>query len=117
MPEWFDKMTFSSLWGITFAPLGIYLSPDADKRELLSKDEYNELVNHENIHWNQQMEMFIIFFYIWYILEWTIKLPVSIFTKKSAYDMLAFEREANAHESDLDYLKTRKRFAWVKYIV
>lgn len=117
---------------ITLLPFGIYF-----KKQIYLDNLY--IVNHEKIHWAQQTEMLIagaimslisiilmiifgwslwwlllyipfpfLFFYIEYILEWVLKL----FT----YDNLSTEREANAHENDLNYLKTRKPFAWLKYI-
>jgi len=42
--------------GITLAPFGIYLNDNY----LLDKIT----INHESIHWKQQMEMLIIFFYL-----------------------------------------------------
>lgn len=70
------------------------------------------LINHERIHTAQILEMGIIFFYIWYVVEWTIKL----FSSGNAYMRISFEREAYRHERDLNYLKERKLFAWWKYL-
>ena len=33
---------------------------------------------------------------------------------KDAYRNLAFEKEAYDHMNDLDYVKKRKRFAWLR---
>ena len=57
-------------------------------------------------------------FYILYFIEWLIKLLFSIFTlgKAKAYYSISFEYEAYNKEHDHDYLKTRKRFVWTKYI-
>jgi hypothetical protein len=92
--------------GITLAPFGIYLM----KKYLKNKF----IINHENIHWKQQMEMLIIFFYLWYIIEWIIKL--FIYGKFSYYN-LSFEREAYEYENNLNYIKNRKHFSWFKYII
>ena len=51
--------------GITLAPFGIYLREDCLKDDVT--------INHEKIHWKQQVEMFIIPFYIWYLLEFLWK--------------------------------------------
>ena len=104
----FIKFVFGNILGdfvgITLCPFGIYL----DK----GQDEY--VLNHEKIHWKQQLEMLIIPFYIWYIIELLIRR-----IKKSHYESyisLFFEREAFDNQNNLDYLKIRKPYAWVKLI-
>lgn len=67
-----------------------------------------EMINHEAIHTAQMKEMLYIFFYLWYIIEWLIRL----FMKGNAYRNISFEKEAYKNESNMDYLKTRKRYAW-----
>lgn len=69
-------------------------------------------INHESIHTEQMKELGYIFFYIWYVIEWFIKL----FTTKNAYKSISFEREAYGNEKNLVYLEKRKRYAWFKYI-
>ena len=89
---------------ITLAPFGIYLRDES----LTGED-----LNHEMIHLYQQLEMLIIPFYIWYGLEWLIKL---IRWGNLAYYKLSFEREAYDNEDNGEYLCTRKTFAWTKYL-
>ncbi|MBC8003884.1 MAG: hypothetical protein H7X84_00305 [Verrucomicrobia bacterium] len=84
--------------GITLSPLGVFIKPD--------RLTDVTLINHEKIHWEQQKEMLIIPFYLWYIIEWMFK----------GYRTISFEREAYLQERNLHYLKTRKRYAWVKYL-
>ncbi len=67
-----------------------------------------EMVNHERIHTRQMLEMCIIFFYLWYVTEWVVRL----FLKGDAYMNLSFEREAYLYENDFEYLKHRPLFAW-----
>ena len=57
-------------------------------------------------------------FYVLYFIEWLIKLIISGFTlgKVKAYYSISFECEAYDNDRNHDYLKTRKRFAWTKYI-
>ena len=75
--------------------------------------DYEKLINHEKIHWEQQKEMLCIFFYLWYLVEWLINIPKY---KNRAYVNLSHEQEAYDNDQDLDYLKTRKGFAWLKYL-
>lgn len=91
---------------ITLCPFGIYFKNE----KYLNRER---TVNHEKIHWKQQLEMLIIFFYLWYLIEWVIRL----FTNpNNAYRSLSFEREAYGNDNDLDYLDKRKPYAWLKYM-
>lgn len=80
------------------------------------EDRYDRtLINHEKIHLRQQLELLIIFFYLWYVIEyyfWYFRLKDSFL----AYKYISFEREAFAMEDDHDYLKTRKLWSFWKYI-
>lgn len=73
------------------------------------------LIHHEKIHLQQQKEMFIIFFYLFYGLEWCIKL-LKYKTKHSTYLNISFEREAYQNENNINYLKTRKLWAFLNYL-
>ncbi|MGC4129507.1 MAG: hypothetical protein QM564_08075 [Bergeyella sp.] len=85
---------------------------------LLKKPEYKNnrvLLNHEKIHIRQQAELLVIFFYLWYLIEyyyWYIRLKDGFL----AYRYISFEREAYAKEEDLSYLKTRELWSFWKYI-
>ena len=96
---------FSGVAGVTLAPFGIYLS----KRHMTNQ----KTIRHEKIHWKQQMEMLILPFYLWYLIEWLIRLVTD---KGNAYRSISFEQEAYRNESNVKYLESRKRFAWVKYL-
>ena len=103
---WFVKfITFGWAAAITLAPFGIYV-----RREYLLNQR---IANHEKIHWKQQLEMLIIFFYIWYLIEWLIRIPIN---GRAAYRSISFEREGYANRDNLTYLETRKPYAWLKYI-
>ena len=69
-------------------------------------------LNHEAIHTAQMKEMLYIFFYLWYVIEWLIRL----FMKGNAYRNISFENEAYTNEDNIIYLESRKRFAWIKYL-
>lgn len=70
-------------------------------------------INHEAIHSKQIFEMLIILYYIWYLIEWLIRL---LFFKGQAYKNISFEQEAYNNQDNLDYLKQRKHYAWFKYL-
>lgn len=80
------------------------------------RNRHNEtLVNHEKIHLKQQVELFWFPFFLWYITEFLIKL-LKYKKWETAYKAISFEREAYANQSDLDYLKKRKLWAFWKYL-
>uniref|UniRef100_A0AB33IWN6 DUF4157 domain-containing protein n=2 Tax=unclassified Prevotella TaxID=2638335 RepID=A0AB33IWN6_9BACT len=71
-----------------------------------------ELIQHERIHTAQMLEMGFIGFYLWYVIEWFIRL----FMHGRAYTHISMEREAYAHMHDPNYLLHRKHYAWWKYL-
>ena len=73
------------------------------------------LINHERIHLRQQIEMLIIPFYLWYVLEWVFRF-IKYRDAKEAYLNLSFEREAYQQESNLEYLTNRSLFRFIKYL-
>jgi len=66
-------------------------------------------LNHEAIHTAQMREMFYAIFYLAYVMEWLWHL-VKCNDTHEAYRRISFEREAYAHQSDLNYLNKRKPF-------
>ncbi|MCF8274600.1 MAG: hypothetical protein K9I95_12290 [Flavobacteriaceae bacterium] len=73
------------------------------------------LLNHENIHLKQQLEFLIIPFFVWYGIEFLIRL----YQYKSwylAYKNISFEREAFANENNANYLKLRGFWQFLKYL-
>lgn len=70
------------------------------------------LVNHECIHTAQMKEMLYVFFYVWYVLEWVMRL----FMPGNAYRNISFEREAYGNQNNGTYPRDRKHHAWVKYL-
>lgn len=88
---------------ITLCPFGIYM-----KEHYL---EDTQMRRHEGIHWQQQVEMLIIPFYVWYFVEWLIRLVTNT---RNAYRMISFEQEAYKNEKNPAY--KRNGFDWLKYI-
>lgn len=70
------------------------------------------LLRHERIHTAQMLEMGIVGFYLWYVAEWLVRLPM----KGRAYTNISLEREAYAHMGDESYLRHRPRYGWWKYL-
>ena len=73
------------------------------------------LINHERIHLRQQLELGIIFFYFWYVVEYYYHLSY-LKDRYKAYKAISFEREAYGLEHDLDYLPNRRPWAFRKYL-
>lgn len=71
--------------------------------------------NHEKIHLRQQLEMLVVFFYLWYAIEYLIRL-VQYRDFRKAYRNISFEREAYANDEVSAYLKYRCNFSFVEYI-
>ncbi len=94
-PKRFDAI---NILGLLFCRKGTLLS--------------DEMVRHEQIHTRQMIEMALIGFYLWYVVEWLVRLLM----KGNAYRHISLEREAYSHMDEPHYLATRKPYAWVKYL-
>lgn len=73
------------------------------------------LLNHEKIHLRQQLELLIVPFYVFYSVEFLVRL-YQYKTWHLAYRHISFEREAYKNESNLDYLNHRPFWCFLKYI-
>jgi hypothetical protein len=78
-----------------------------DKRKVTERT-----VRHESIHARQMWELLVVGFYVWYFVEWLVRL----FFKGNAYRNISFEQEAYSNQDGLDYLRQRKVFAFLKYL-
>lgn len=72
-------------------------------------------INHETIHSKQIFECLIIFFYLWYVIEYIIRL-FQYQNAHTAYRNISFEREAYSNENDFNYLDNRKLFSFFHYL-
>jgi hypothetical protein len=73
------------------------------------------IILHEKIHLRQQLELIILPFYLWYLAEYC----AGRLRGRDHYRAvigISFEREADAHMNDIDYLRTRRFFAFLKYL-
>lgn len=126
-----------------FIPFGNYILMNVYGILLFSKIDniHPAELNHEKIHSRQILECAIVAslillilipifniscwwfiaslssFYIWYGLEYLI---IRIFgdkdTQSDRYHEVSLEEEAHNNDTNLDYLKNRKPFSWIKYI-
>lgn len=95
--RFFEFILRMKIGAIAFFPF-IFIHPDTiiDDR----------LLNHERIHLRQQIEMLILPFYVWYLIAYF----------RVGYYNISFEKEAYQNDSNLNYLKSRKMFNFVKYL-
>lgn len=84
------------------------------REEYKGKTIPKSTLNHEAIHTAQMKEMGYIFFYVWYFIEWLIRLVIN---GRHAYKSLSFEQEAYSNEENYEYLNKRKPYSWFKYYV
>ena len=74
-----------------------------------------KILNHECIHLRQQLELLWILFFICYGLEFVFRW-IEYRDRKKAYLNISFEREAYQNEENINYLKSRKIFAFYTYL-
>jgi beta-lactamase regulating signal transducer with metallopeptidase domain len=103
---------FMTVGGITLWPFIVLREKYANDKRL--KKRAAKIINHESIHIKQQQELLVLLFYILYFSEWLLKLPLY---GRQAYYKISFEREAYDNDDNLDYLSTRKKYAWIKRII
>lgn len=84
------------------------------RNDLKNDLTYTDL-NHESIHAKQCKELLGVFFYLWYVLEYLVRLLMCDFNHHKAYRSICFEQEAYSNENDLQYFSKRKHWAWLKY--
>jgi len=132
MPRWMAWIMPESFIAITIYPFAMYYRGSFD-------DVSMDTIEEEEFHWEQQKEMMFIgvllmlitmfafviydvnawmylllpaylsFFYLWYIIEWIIKLPIY---GRFAYWEISFEREIF-----FSIGSKRKHYDWIKYVI
>ena len=80
-----------------------------------AQKENKVLLYHEKIHLQQQKEMLVHFFYLWYLVEFLVRFMITK-NRNEAYRNISFEQEAYAHETDLLYIEKRPTWAFLKYL-
>ena len=108
IPIVFKYLTTKGFRGITLFPFVI-----AKKKEDLLDPVF---VNHEKIHLRQQLELLVLPFFIWYVVEFFIRW-VQLKDKNKAYYAISFEQEAYKNEKNFDYLNKRTFASFLKFVV
>ncbi len=91
------------VWPVLFVKPGTDLS------------QSNITLNHERIHARQQLEMLWLFFFLWYGIEFIVRL-LQHRDRHNAYLSLSHEKEAFTNDENLNYLDRRKSYAWMRYL-
>lgn len=100
------QIKYLGISGITLFPFIIL----RDKQLMQDK----RILNHERIHICQQVELLVLPFYMLYLVEYVMGL-IKHRNRFLAYMNISFEKEAYKNDSDFNYLKDRKCWAWRKY--
>ena len=107
-------MVFISKYLVPYGYLGMTIFPFVFlKFSRLKKDVV--LINHEKIHLRQQLELLVVPFFVIYIFEFLVRL-IKYKSWNLAYRNVSFEREAYVKESQLEYLKNRQFWSFLKYL-
>lgn len=78
--------------------------------------ETQRIINHEKIHFRQQIELLFIGEILCRLIE---RLYLRLFLSKNSldsYKLCCFEQEAYLNQDNDNYLKDRKLFSFIKYI-
>ena len=102
---------FKGFSAITLWPF-VFVRKDCEQHLKESK-QWDTMLRHEQIHLEQQREMLIIPFFLWYIVEWLLR---KLFGNGNAYRNICFEREAYRNDDVLFYIEHRDPFNWVNYL-
>lgn len=82
---------------------------------LIRERNYSKtILNHEYIHYKQQLELLFIFAYLVYVIEFIIKFIYYRFDLRIAYKNISFEREAYSMQNVIGYCGHRKPYSWVQ---
>lgn len=82
------------------------------KKELKTDARF---LHHERIHLRQQAELLVLFFYVWYGVEFLVRW-FQYKNRHLAYRNISFEREAYANEKDLAYIKKRPFWSFLSFL-
>lgn len=102
-----DKLVKEGFMAITIFPFIILNNKEFKKNKTL--------IRHETTHIKQQIEMLVVPFYIWYGIEFLIRLLIYK-DKNKAYKNISFEREAYDNEKNSSYNKVRRIYNFLRYL-
>lgn len=92
-----------NIWAISFGP-GVWCRGEMSERTK----------RHETIHFQQQLECLFLGQWILYGLSW-LKNRITMNGSDAYYNNI-FEKEAYDNDSKENYLETRPRYNWIKYV-
>lgn len=72
------------------------------------------LYNHEHIHFRQQLELLVVFWYLLYAFDYVVN-RLQGYGHADAYFRIRLEQEAYENQGHPFYLVDRKRFSWWRY--
>ena len=81
---------------------------------ILNSKEY---INHESIHIKQYLETLIIGLIIIGLIQYFYALIILRKSRIQSYYYMSHEQEAHQNDTNLNYLKERKLFAYYKYLL
>jgi hypothetical protein len=115
-----DKFLDSISWfmrvgGVSIFPIVVLREKHKDPKTSVEFARSSSIHRHETIHFRQQLEMLVIPFYIWYVVEFLVKLMMYGNSNK-AYRSISFEREAYDNEDKYRYVEKRKMYNWIKLL-
>ena len=74
------------------------------------------VINHERIHFRQEVELLFIGFWILYLFEYLFSRLVLRFPAREAYLYQSGEQEAYLNQHNFNYLNERKPYTRLKYL-
>jgi hypothetical protein len=104
LPKLLSKISPIDVWAVSVGPF------------VWCRGELSETTKrHETIHFQQQLEMMFVLKWVLYFAFYAIG-RLRYGSWKEGYYENPFEREAYAKQDEHDYLKNRKRYAWLEFI-
>ncbi len=78
------------------------------------RDEGEEnLIRHESIHIQQQLELLVVGFYLWYVIDFIVQYFKTRDTQLAYYSII-FEKEAYDNQHDENYLYSRRLWEFLR---
>jgi hypothetical protein len=102
MVKQISKLAGFAISGIEYIPFVIIVEENATPVD----------INHESIHFRQMLETLIVGYYLIYLGHYLYLRQT--YEHEQAYEHICLEVEAYKNQSNLNYLKTRKLFAWAR---
>ena len=119
VPEWLSSIPFVpiNIYAISFGAW-VWCRGDLEevRRSKAGRASIAETRRHETIHFQQQLELLFVMQWALYGLFYLVGL-LRYRNGSQAYRENPFEREAYGNDKDENYLKNRKRYAWVRHIL